>query len=134
MLALNVMFQVGLGFSPLACGVATLAIPMAAIGGSITSSAQLPRIGRATMHIGIVTMAAGLLLAVTVMHATGATLTAWDLAGPLTAPPPSDPSSPWDPPGLHPRVETGASRGRDPPPGSTRGPICAGAGAATMTP
>src|SRR3954452_22644288 len=34
-LALNVMFQNGLGFSPLACGVATVAIPLAAIGGSI---------------------------------------------------------------------------------------------------
>ena len=62
MIALNVMFQVGLGFSPLACGVATVAIPVAAIGGSITSSALLARIGRGTMQIGIVTMAIGLLV------------------------------------------------------------------------
>ncbi len=41
MIALNVMYQVGLGFSPLGCAIATIAIPVAAIGGSITSSALL---------------------------------------------------------------------------------------------
>jgi EmrB/QacA subfamily drug resistance transporter len=79
-LALNVMFQVGLGFSPLACGVATLAIPLAAIAGSITSSALLARIGRRTMHIGIAVMAAGLIAADLVLHAAGGTLSAWQLA------------------------------------------------------
>jgi hypothetical protein len=73
MIALNVMFQTGLGFTPLACAVATVAIPIAAIGGSITSSTQLPKLGRHTMHIGIV-----------VMRSAGGELTAWDLAGPLT--------------------------------------------------
>ena len=60
MIALNVMYQTGLGFTPLACGVATVAIPLAAIGGSITSSALLARLGRTTMHIGIAVMAVGL--------------------------------------------------------------------------
>jgi EmrB/QacA subfamily drug resistance transporter len=83
MIALNVMFQVGLGFSPLACGVATVAIPLAAIGGSITSSALLARIGRGTMQIGIVTMAVGLLVVDLVMRAANGGLTAWELAGPL---------------------------------------------------
>jgi EmrB/QacA subfamily drug resistance transporter len=83
MIALNVMFQVGLGFSPLACGVATVAIPVAAIGGSITSSALLARIGRGTMQIGIVTMAVGLLVVDAVMRSSGGGLTAWELAGPL---------------------------------------------------
>ena len=68
MIALNVMFQTGLGFTPLACGVATVTIPVAAIGGSITSSALLARIGRTTMHIGIATMAIGLVI-VDVVHA-----------------------------------------------------------------
>ena len=54
MIALNVMFQTGLGLTPLACAVATVAIPVTAIGGSITSSALLAKIGRTTMHIGIV--------------------------------------------------------------------------------
>jgi hypothetical protein len=84
MIALNVMFQTGLGFTPLACAVATLAIPLAAIGGSITSSTLLPKIGRHTMHIGIVVMAAGLIVADLVMRSAGGSLTAWDLAGPLT--------------------------------------------------
>ena len=84
MIALNVMFQTGLGLTPLACAVATVAIPIAAIGGSITSSTLLPKIGRHTMHIGIVVMAIGLIVAVLVMHSDGGTLTAWDLAGPLT--------------------------------------------------
>jgi EmrB/QacA subfamily drug resistance transporter len=84
MIALNVMFQTGLGFTPLACGIATVAIPVAAIAGSITSSALLARIGRTTMHIGIVTMAIGLVIADLVMRSAGGGVSAWELAGPLT--------------------------------------------------
>ena len=83
MIALNVMFQTGLGLTPLACAIATVAIPVTAIGGSITSSALLARIGRTTMHIGIVTMAAGLLVADVVMRSASGSLTAAELAGPL---------------------------------------------------
>jgi EmrB/QacA subfamily drug resistance transporter len=83
MIALNVMYQTGLGFSPLACGVATVSIPLAAIGGSITSSALLARIGRTTMHIGIVTMAIGLVVVDLVMRSASGGVTAWELAGPL---------------------------------------------------
>ena len=83
MIALNVMFQTGLGLTPLACAVATVAIPITAIAGSITSSALLARIGRTTMHIGIVVMAAGLLVVDLVMRSSGGGLTAWELAGPL---------------------------------------------------
>jgi EmrB/QacA subfamily drug resistance transporter len=84
MIALNVMFQTGLGFTPLACAVATVAIPVAAIGGSITSSTLLPKLGRHTMHSGIVLMAVGLVAADVVMRSAGGGLSAWDLAGPLT--------------------------------------------------
>jgi MFS family permease len=83
MIALNVMFQTGLGLTPLACAVATVAIPVAAIAGSITSSALLVKIGRTTMHIGIVLMAGGLVVSDLVMRSAGGGLTAWDLAGPL---------------------------------------------------
>jgi EmrB/QacA subfamily drug resistance transporter len=83
MIALNVMYQTGLGFTPLACGIATVAIPVAAIGGSITSSALLARLGRTTMHIGIVTMAAGLLVVDLVMRSASGGVSAWELAGPL---------------------------------------------------
>jgi EmrB/QacA subfamily drug resistance transporter len=83
MIALNVMFQTGLGLTPLACAVATVAIPVTAIGGSITSSALLAKIGRTTMHIGIVVMAAGLIVVDLVMRSAGGGVTAWDLAGPL---------------------------------------------------
>jgi EmrB/QacA subfamily drug resistance transporter len=83
MIALNVMFQTGLGLSPLACAVATVAIPVTAIAGSITSSALLAKIGRTTMHIGIVVMAIGLIVVDVVMRSAGGSLTAWDLAGPL---------------------------------------------------
>jgi EmrB/QacA subfamily drug resistance transporter len=83
LLALNVMFQAGLGFTPLASGVATVAIPITAIGGSITSSALLGRLGRTTMHIGLAIMAAGLVGADLVLRAAGADLGAWQLAGPL---------------------------------------------------
>ncbi len=83
MIALNVMYQTGLGFTPLACGIATVTIPVAAIGGSITSSALLTRIGRATMQIGIVTMALGLVVVDLVMRSAAGGLSAWALAGPL---------------------------------------------------
>lgn len=83
MIALNVMFQTGLGLSPLACALATVAIPVTAIGGSITSSALLAKIGRTTMHIGIVVMASGLIVVDMVMRSAGGGVTAWDLAGPL---------------------------------------------------
>lgn len=83
MIALNVMFQTGLGYSPLASGIATAAIPVAAVGGSITSSILLERLGRTTMHIGLVTMAAGLAIACLVLSGAGAGLSRWDLVGPL---------------------------------------------------
>jgi predicted MFS family arabinose efflux permease len=83
MIALNVMFQTGLGLSPLACAVATVAIPVMAIGGSITSSALLAKIGRTTMHIGIVVMAIGLVIVDIVLRSESGGVTAWDLAGPL---------------------------------------------------
>ena len=83
MIALNVMFQTGLGLTPLACAVATVAIPVMAIGGSITSSALLAKIGRTTMHIGIVIMAIGLIVVDIVLRSDSGGVTAWDLAGPL---------------------------------------------------
>src|SRR4051812_24171996 len=82
-LVFNVMLQAGLGFSPLECGVATIGIPVAAIFGSITSSATLERLGRTTIHIGTVTMAVGLLVADLVLRTRGGDLSAWDLAAPL---------------------------------------------------
>ncbi|MGA8337249.1 MAG: MFS transporter, partial [Solirubrobacteraceae bacterium] len=83
MIALNVMFQTGLGLTPLACAVATVAIPVMAIGGSITSSALLAKIGRTTMHIGIVVMAIGLIVVDIVLRSDSGGVTAWDLAAPL---------------------------------------------------
>jgi len=83
MIAINVMYQVGLGYSPLGCAVATIAIPLAAIGGSITSSALLSRIGRTTMHIGIATMAAGLVAVDLVLRSATGPVSPWALAGPL---------------------------------------------------
>jgi EmrB/QacA subfamily drug resistance transporter len=82
-IALNVMYQGGLGLTPLGCGLATVSIPLLAIGGSITSSILLPKIGRTTMHIGTATMAVGLGVVVLVMNARSGGLTAWDLVGPL---------------------------------------------------
>jgi MFS family permease len=82
-LVFNVMLQAGLGFTPLACGVATIAIPVAAIFGSITSSVTLERLGRRTIQIGAVTMGAGLLLSDLVLRSRGGELSAWDLTAPL---------------------------------------------------
>ncbi len=83
MIALNVMYQTGLGFTPLGCGLATVAIPLAAIGGSITSSLLLARLGRHTMHIGAALMATGLGVVDLVLRSQSGGVTAWDLAGPL---------------------------------------------------
>jgi EmrB/QacA subfamily drug resistance transporter len=84
MIALNVMLQTGLGDSPLACGIATVPIALLAIGGSITSSALLARIGRMTMQIGTLVMAAGLAATALVLHVVGGSLSAWDLTAPLS--------------------------------------------------
>jgi hypothetical protein len=81
--ALNVMFQTGLGFSPLSSGVATVVIPVVAIAGSISSSLLLAKLGRTTMHAGLAIMALGLTVAVLVLHHAGGKLSAWDLTGPL---------------------------------------------------
>ena len=83
MIALNVMLQTGLGDSPLHSGLETAAIPVAAIAGSITSSVLLERLGRLTMLIGSSVMAVGLIVTVVVLHGAGASLAAWQLAGPL---------------------------------------------------
>ncbi len=82
-LALNVMYQIGFGLSPLGCGAATVAIAVAAIPGSITSSVLLPKIGRTTMHLGLATMAVGLGVVAIVMGAEGGDLTPWELVAPL---------------------------------------------------
>jgi hypothetical protein len=83
MIALNVMFQAGLGFTPLGCGVATVTIPIAAIAGSITSSSLLARLGRRTMHAGVVIMACGLVVVDLVLRSASGGVSAWELAGPL---------------------------------------------------
>jgi EmrB/QacA subfamily drug resistance transporter len=83
MIALGVMLQTGLGDSPLHSGLETAAIPVTAVAGSITSSVLLARLGRLTMLIGCSVMAVGLIVTVVVLHATGASLAAWQLAGPL---------------------------------------------------
>lgn len=83
-LVLNVMLQAGLGFSPLGAGVATIAVPLAAIAGSITSSILLERLGRITIQIGASVMALGLVVVDVVLRSQGGDLSAWELAAPLT--------------------------------------------------
>jgi EmrB/QacA subfamily drug resistance transporter len=82
-IGLNIMWQTGLGFTPLDSGLATVAIPVLAIGGSITSSVLLAKIGRETMRIGVTTMAVGLAAVVVVLHADKGGLTPWETAAPL---------------------------------------------------
>ena len=82
-LVLNVMWQGGLGFSPLESGVATVGVPVAAIFGSITSSVLLERLGRTTIHVGLAVMALGLVLTDVVLRNAGGGLSAWDTALPL---------------------------------------------------
>jgi EmrB/QacA subfamily drug resistance transporter len=83
LLCFNVMFQAGLGFSPLSSAVATVPIPVVAIAGSITSSVLLPQIGRATMQIGTTVMAVGALVVIVVLRADAGGVSAWDLTAPL---------------------------------------------------
>jgi MFS family permease len=82
-LALNVMYQAGLGFTPLDSALAAVAVPVLAIAGSITSSILLPKLGRTTMHIGIAVMALGLVVTILVLRGVGRGLSAWDTAAPL---------------------------------------------------
>ena len=82
-LAFNVMYQSGLGFTPLDSALAAVAIPVLAVAGSIMSSMLLAKLGRTTMHIGIAVMAIGVGITIVVLRGAGAGLSAWDTAAPL---------------------------------------------------
>jgi MFS family permease len=75
-LTINVFMQVGLGYTPLRAGLASMPWAVGAMIGSGLSGALMPRLGRRLLHLGLGGMATGLaILCVTLAHAYAGTST-----------------------------------------------------------
>ncbi len=68
-LTLTVFMQVGLGYTPLRAGLASVPLALGAIVGSGLSGALMARLGRRLLHIGLAGMATGLLMLLVTLHA-----------------------------------------------------------------
>ncbi|MEV2255307.1 MFS transporter [Streptomyces sp. NPDC050147] len=76
--------QAGLGFSPLAAGLATLPFSFGAMITSSFSALLAMRMGRKVLSIGMVVMGAGMTGLIWTVHHYGADLDGWNLAPALT--------------------------------------------------
>jgi predicted MFS family arabinose efflux permease len=82
-LTLNVFMQVGLGYTPLQAGLASMPWALGAMIGSGLSGALMARLGRLLLHLGLAGMGTGLvILDVTLAHA-GTGVSAFSLIAPL---------------------------------------------------
>ena len=84
-LALTVLLQVGLGYSPLAASLTTATWGVGAFAGSALAGMTMVRLGRRILQIGLVVMAAGLAATALVVGHAGPGLAGQDLAAPLLA-------------------------------------------------
>jgi EmrB/QacA subfamily drug resistance transporter len=83
MLVFTLYLQLGQGFSAIDAGLASgpLALGMA-VGAGLGAGLLGPRFGRPVLHGGLLVMAAGVAGMLAVVHAEGANVSAWSLAGP----------------------------------------------------
>jgi len=82
-LAVGLLLQLGLHYSPLAASLAMVAWAVGAFVGTGFGSTLMNRLGRHMLHIGLALMALGLLGLYLVFVSVGSELGAWNLAGPL---------------------------------------------------
>jgi len=83
MLVFSLYLQLGLHFSPASTGLAFVPWSVGtAIGAGLGAGALSPRLGRPTLHIGAGVMLLGVLGMLAVVSATGAGMTALQIAGP----------------------------------------------------
>jgi hypothetical protein len=83
LLCLTLYLQIGGHFSPIHAGLTIAPWSLGtAVGAGIGSAVLIPRIGRATLHIGYAIMLSGSLLVIAVVHHVGTDVTTWQLLGP----------------------------------------------------
>ena len=82
-LAVGLLLQLGLGYSPVRASLAMAAWAVGAFLGTGVGSTMTPRLGRRILHLGLALMAAGLVALLVVLDRTGAGVTGWHLAAPL---------------------------------------------------
>jgi EmrB/QacA subfamily drug resistance transporter len=80
---LSILWQVGLGRSALASGLAVTPFALGSLTGAANSHRLSARMGRMVLVTGCVLVGAGLAGAAAVLHATAPHPSAWELAGPL---------------------------------------------------
>jgi EmrB/QacA subfamily drug resistance transporter len=82
---LSVFLQVGLGYTPLRAGLASVPWAMGAMAGSAISGAVMHRLGRRLVHVGLGVMGTGLALLYVVLECAGTSIRSTDLIAPLAA-------------------------------------------------
>jgi len=83
MLTMSLYLQIGQGFSAIHTGLTLTPWAIGtAIGAGIGAGALGPKIGRPVLHGGLVVMAIGVAATLLVVHASGADVSTWALAGP----------------------------------------------------
>jgi EmrB/QacA subfamily drug resistance transporter len=79
-LVFTVYVQIGLGFSPLKAGLTTLPQAIGSVFGFVAAGAGLAaKLGRRLLHLGLISMAAGVLGTFLTIHVAGTGVTPWDL-------------------------------------------------------
>jgi EmrB/QacA subfamily drug resistance transporter len=79
-LVFTVFVQIGLGFSPLKAGLTTLPQAVGSVFGFVAAGAGLAaRLGRRLLHLGLVSMAVGVLGTFLTIHFAATGVTPWDL-------------------------------------------------------
>jgi EmrB/QacA subfamily drug resistance transporter len=82
-LTLNVFMQVGLGYTPLQAGLASMPWALGAMIGSGLSGALMARLGRLLLHLGLAGMGTGLVILDLTLARAGTGLSAFSLIAPL---------------------------------------------------
>ena len=82
-LAVAMMLQLGLGYSPIGASLALASWAIGAFLGSGFAAAMMNRLGRRILHLGLALMAVGIGGLLLVFRLAGTGLGAWDLAAPL---------------------------------------------------
>jgi hypothetical protein len=84
-LAVGMLLQIGLGYTPIHASLTTAVWAVGAFLGTGLSAGLAPKLGRTILHLGLTLMAIGMAGAYLVLAHTHAGLSGWILAGPLLA-------------------------------------------------